>query len=173
MALAGKQLASTLLRCGICSQTGWESLPAFRATPPKIPHLKSHIYIVKRGYSKMAGNSNSGRKTWKFEAETKDVLELSFGILSRALTATDDEFSLEKKAELASRFIVKRIPNIDAPDAEQNGNRILIYVERADNFKNREQVLSAFGTSENPRITEAISNSDSGTPVRKIGASSE
>ena len=115
----------------------------------------------------MAGNSNSGRRSWKFEAETKDVLELSFGILSRALTATDEEFSLEKKAELASKFIVKRIPNIDSPDENQSGNRILIYVERADNIENRKQILTALGAAENSRIEEEISDSDSRETLRQ------
>jgi len=99
----------------------------------------------------MAGvKGRSGRKGWKEEAECKDILDLSFGILNRALSATDEEFSLEKKAELASKFIIKRIPNIDAPEENSNGNRILVYV--AGSSRDKEQILSALGSTENKRV---------------------
>lgn len=99
----------------------------------------------------MAGVAGrSGRKPWEHEVQTKKVCELSFGIIFRALESSDEEFSLEKKAELASKFVIKRIPSIDAPEENLGGNKILVYV--AGSARDKEQILSALGSTENKRV---------------------
>lgn len=115
----------------------------------------------------------SGRKP-KIETATIDrILRLSASTILKALR--DPSITLIDKAELASKYLVRKVRSADSEAEEKSGgNRVLIYVERGSGtIENREQILSALSPSENPRIDEAIQNRDSGPAIRKIGASGE
>jgi hypothetical protein len=90
-----------------------------------------------------------GRKAHLEDRKMQEIIQLSAATIFRALNASDEEFSLERKAELASKFIVKRIPSIDAEE-NLNGNKILVYV--AGSARDKEQILSALSPTENKRI---------------------
>lgn len=113
----------------------------------------------------------AGRKPTIENYTVGNILRLSASTILKALR--DPDLSLEKKAELASRFIVRRVRSADSEAEEKSGgNRILIYVERGD-APSREQISAAFSASENPRIEKAISHSDSGETLRQERTSGE
>lgn len=97
----------------------------------------------------------AGRKP-KLETATMDhILRLSASTILKCLR--DPSIPLVDKAELASKYLVRKVRSADS-EAEQKfgGQRVLIYVERDSGAEDRKQILSSLGASINPRITEEI-----------------
>lgn len=113
----------------------------------------------------------AGRKPNVENYTIGNILRLSASTILKALR--DPSIPLIDKAELASKYLVRKVRSADSEAEEKSGgNRILIYVERGD-ASHREQIHSALSASENPRIEETISDSDSGQALRKERLSGE
>lgn len=60
----------------------------------------------------MAGKKGrSGRKSWDKELELKELWELSYSVLKKALQADEKRVSLSKKIKIAQSIIIRMIPN--------------------------------------------------------------
>lgn len=72
----------------------------------------------------MAGvKGRSGRKGWEKEIQSKELWELSTGILIKALKAEDTEVSFERKIQISQAVALRMVPNGQTSDEEDGANR--------------------------------------------------